>query len=59
MCDGEVLQELLLLNKWAKNIQNNNHEFFTINYDIIINEINSLDHTVFKPDISLDDLFTK
>lgn len=59
MCDGEVLQELLLLNKWAKNIQNNNHEFFTINYDLIINEINSLDHTVFKPDISLDDLFTK
>jgi hypothetical protein len=53
MCEGEVLQELLLLNKWAKRVIDNNLEFFTINYDLIINEINSLDHTIFNPDFSL------
>lgn len=53
MCEGEVLQELLLLNKWAKKVIDNNLEFFTINHDLIINEINSLDHTIFNPDFSL------
>jgi superfamily II RNA helicase len=53
MCEGEALHELLLLNKWAKDVINNNHDFFTINYDLIIERINSLDHTIFNPDFSL------
>lgn len=52
-CLGEQLQELLLLNKWINRINEHNFNYMLINTNTIIDIVNSLDHTVFRPDLIL------
>ena len=50
---GEYLHELLLINKWARNLSSIN-DIILFGLDYLIEMIDEIDYTVFRPDLSIE-----